>query len=173
MMLTFEYFVNYAVCLYIWIFVRNKISPSFQIWNAHFHHLGLKKVYGSPSEGQTFQNKQIDNVTFDSSIFNPQLSCLTNYSLSNNLSLDSCWELICHDDDLWFVDPRTSVLSIPEGATYWDLGHLMAGLPSCAVIDLVIRKLVFTDKYVDSNPAITGTAWLLHVQLGLSASCSS
>lgn len=145
MMLTFEYFVNYIVFLYIWIFVR-KFLHRFEYERQIFITFDHKKVYGNLSEGQTFQNKQIDNVTFDSSTFNPQLSCLTNYSLSNNLSLDSCWELICHDDDLWLVDPRTSVLSIPEGATHWGLGHLMAGLPSCAVIDLVIRRIVSTDK---------------------------
>jgi hypothetical protein len=47
-----------------------------------------------------------------------QLSCLlTNYSLTNNLSPDSYRDFICHDNDLWFVDQRTSGLSVPEGAT--------------------------------------------------------
>lgn len=149
MILTLEYFINYTVGPNLSLCQKRNSSTAvcFQHERHIFFTFDCKKASGKPKEGQTFQNKQIDNVTSDSSTFNSQLSCLlAHYSLTSNLSLDSCWEFICHDNDLCFVDPRPPVLSIPEGATSWGLSHLMAGFPSCAVIDLVIRRLVLTDK---------------------------
>lgn len=79
--------------------------------------VSLKSFHSNSMKDKCFRINRLTDLTFDSvSTFKSQLSyLLTSYSLASNLSLDSSREFSCHDEDLWYVYPKISLLCVPRG----------------------------------------------------------